>query len=316
MATSVRSLAIRSLKESDLPEAERLVPLAFATHLGLDPDDFHRGASCSSRWFTEPEAVFGAFTEERMVGVIFAVAWGSFGFFGPLVVHPEFWGQGIGQQLLEPIMDFFSRRRVTQSGLFTFSNSAKHLSLYQKFGYWPQHLTALMSKAVSERQSDGACLRFSEVEQTQRQMRLDEVNKMSSSIYKGLALAKEIETVARCNIGDTVLLRDPQGISGFAICHYGEGSEAEAGTCYVKFGGVRSGRDSDMRFARLLDACESLAHSAKAKRLTAGVNTSRHQAYRHMLSSGMRTDGLGVAMLNPNKPGFNHADAFVIDDWR
>ena len=49
---------------------------------------------------------------------------------------------------MEPVVDLFDRWQVRQSGLFTFAESAKHIGLYQRFGYWPQFLTAIMSKPV------------------------------------------------------------------------------------------------------------------------------------------------------------------------
>jgi hypothetical protein len=43
-------------------------------------------------------------------------------------------------------MAIFDRRGVRHTGLFTFAQSAKHVGLYQKFGYWPRYLTAIMTR--------------------------------------------------------------------------------------------------------------------------------------------------------------------------
>jgi hypothetical protein len=69
-------------------------------------------------------------------------------------------------------------------------------------------------------------------------------------------------------------------------------------------------------FGRLLVACEALAHANDTEQLVAGVNTSRHDAYRLMLDSGFKAMMQGVAMQLGNMPGHNRADCFVIDDWR
>jgi hypothetical protein len=47
-----------------------------------------------------------------------------------------------------------------------------------------------------------------------------------------------------------------------------------------------------------------------------GVNTARHRAYRLLVAKGFATDVPGVTMHAPNEPGYDHEDAFVIDDWR
>lgn len=43
---------------------------------------------------------------------------------------------------------------------------------------------------------------------------------------------------------------------------------------------------------------------------------ARHEAYRHLVGSGFRTEIQGVTMHRPNEPGYSRADAFVLDDWR
>jgi hypothetical protein len=52
------------------------------------------------------------------------------------------------------------------------------------------------------------------------------------------------------------------------------------------------------------------------KRLIAGVNTSRTEAYAHLRAQRYRTEIQGVAMQRPNEAAFNRPDAYVLDDWR
>src|SRR4029453_4793457 len=103
---------------------------------------------------------------------------------------------------------------------------------------------------------------------------------------------------------------------GLAVCHCGPGTEAGSGTCYVKFGGARSGPTARQDFDRLLKACEEMTSQSGLSRLAAGVNAARHEAYRVMLEYGFRTDLQGVAMHRPNEAGYNRPDVFLIDDWR
>ncbi|MGB3513272.1 MAG: hypothetical protein WBA93_29475 [Microcoleaceae cyanobacterium] len=75
-----------------------------------------------------------------------------------------------------------------------------------------------------------------------------------------------------------------ENLIGFAICHYGAGSEADSDTCYIKFGAVSSGKNSSDRFTNLLDDCEIFRNIIGMSKLVAGVNTSRQQAYFMLLS--------------------------------
>ena len=51
-------------------------------------------------------------------------------------------------------------------------------------------------------------------------------------------------------------------------------------------------------------------------KLLAGVNMARHEAYRHLVERGFRTEIQGVTMHRPNEPGYSRAGVFVLDDWR
>lgn len=213
-------------------------------------------------------------------------------------------------------MSLFDQWGIRQSGLFTFPHSPKHHALYQKFDFWPQHLTPLMGKQLNGNHPDVGPTAYSSGSPEDRSKWLRECAQVTDEIFPGLNLDTEIRSVFDQKLGDTVFIRDDGAISGFAIVHLGKGSEAGSGNAYVKFGAVRPGQGAEDRFDRLLAACESLASKHDSPKITAGINTARHPAYRRMLAHGYRTAFTGVAMLRPNSPAFNRPDCFVIDDWR
>jgi GNAT superfamily N-acetyltransferase len=311
-------ITVQLLQESDLDAADHIMRLAFGTFIGLpEPAQFMGDADyVHTRWRANPTAAFAAEVDGRLVGSNFATRWGSVGFFGPLTIDPEFWDQGVGKRLLEPIVDLFNQWGTTHAGLFTFPHSQKHVGLYQKFGFWPRFLTALMSKPVADNSSDAEWSTFSQKPANEREGVIKACRQLTGSIYEGLDLTSEIEAVAKQNLGDTVLLWKGVHLKGIAVCHYGPGTEAGSGTCYVKFGAVRSGATAEADFNHLLAACEQLAMNQNLSRLFAGVNTARHEAYRQMLASGFRTNIQGVVMSRPNEPGYNRPGVYLIDDWR
>src|ERR1700674_529349 len=113
MATpqSDRRISIRPLAESDLPEADRIVRLAFGTFLGLpDPSQFMGDADyVRTRWKADPSAIVAGEHAGKLIGTNFAANWGSFGFFGPLTVEPAHWDHGIAKKLLASTMNIFKR---------------------------------------------------------------------------------------------------------------------------------------------------------------------------------------------------------------
>ncbi len=304
------------MRETDLPEAGRIVRVAFGTFTGApDPEAAMSDRDyVSTRWKAFPGSALAAELDGRLAGSNFATRWGSLGFFGPLTVRPDLWDRGVAKALLGPTIDLFTQWGVRQAGLYTFSNSPKHLALYQKFGFWPRSLTAILSCAAVRRESPS--IKFSTLRDREREDALSACRDMTDAIYEGLDVTSEIRAVHDQRLGDTVLLWDSDALDGVAVCHCGEGTEAGRGRCYVKFGAVRRGTGADGRFERLLDACETLATERGLERVTAGVSMARRQAYRQMLRRAFRIDQIGLAMHNPDGPAYNRPNVFVMDDWR
>jgi GNAT superfamily N-acetyltransferase len=311
-------IRIGSLKESDLPEADRIVRLAFGTFLGVpDPINFMGDRNfIAPRFHAKHVKVFAARLDGRLIGLNVATRWGSFAFFGPLVVLPEFWDKGVAQRLLAPTMKLFDRWGLRCSGLFTFAHSAKHVGLYQKFGYWPYYLTAIMTHTPGPgaAQANPPIL-LSALPRALREQAIADCAKLTNRIDKGLDLTAEIRAVLAQRAGDIVLTHTRGVLDAFAICLYGPGSEGGTKTCYIKFGAARGGAGAGDRFDRLLDACDAFA-SSRGLPLEAGMNLAREDAFRRIRAHGYRPMTQGVAMLRPNLPSFNRPDVYVIDDWR
>jgi predicted N-acetyltransferase YhbS len=312
------NVSVRPLQESDLPAADHIMRLAFGTFLGLpEPTAFMGDADyVSTRWRADPDAAFGAEAGGELIGSNVATNWGSVGFFGPLTIRPDLWDKGVGKRLMDPIMECFTIWETKHAGLFTFAHSQKHVGLYQRFGFWPRFLTAIMSKPVEQMEREPRWKKFSEVPDSEREEVLLACLLLTDTIHEGLDVRSEVRAVAGQDLGDTVLLWDDETLAGLAVCHCGPGTEAGSGACYVKFGAVRPGKNAEQDFDRLLSACEEMAAEKGLSRLVAGANAGRHEAYRAMLGRGFRTDLQGVAMHRPNQPGYNRPGVYLIDDWR
>ena len=309
---------VRPMRADDLEPADQVLRLAFGTIRGLpDPSAAFGDADyVHTRFRAAPDCAWVAEVDGEVVGSVFAARWGSFGFFGPLSVDPSLWDLGIGSRLLPPVLEAFASWDVRQAGLFTFADSAKHLGLYQKHGFWPGPLTAVTAKAVGPVAPAPYALVSNELENGQGVV-LEEICRLTDQVFAGLDLSREILAVDEQGIGDTVLVRRDGTLEGIAVCHCGAGSEAGGGTCYLKFAAALPGEEGPARFGRLLDACEAHAAESGLGRLAAGVNTGRLDAYRYLLARGFRIELTGVSMrLHPERPHFDTPEHYVIDDLR
>jgi predicted N-acetyltransferase YhbS len=310
------AVVVRPLHENDLDLADGIFREAFGTFLGLpDPQQFAGDSDwIRTRWRADPSLAVGAEIDGELVGTNFATRWGSVGFFGPLTVRPERWNQGVAQRLLEATLPLFDAAGVRQVGLFTFSNSPKHLVLYQRFGFWPRFLTVVVEGPVAGPACDPLC--WSRLSPAERVPLVAAACALTDAVHPGLDVTHEMRAIEAQALGDVVALPGAGGLDGLAICHCGAGSEAGSGACYVKFGAVRPGPHAPERFAALLDACAALARQRDLERLVVGVNTARRSAYRELLARGMRIEILGVNMQRAGDPAYDHPDSFVLDDWR
>ena len=312
------------MREDDLQEADKIMRLAFGTFLGLpDPMKFMGDADyVNTRYRADPSAAWTAEIDGQVVGSNFALNWGSVGIFGPLTIHPDYWDKGIARKLLEETMKIFERWGTKHTGLFTFAQSSKHVHLYQKFGFWPRYLTAVMSKQIgpADEQSKQSTIQnsYSRTAPNEREKVMEECRRLTDMLFEGLSLEHEIISVEKQRLGDTILLRDlsTEKLMGIAVCHYGAKTEAGSGSCYVKFGAVRPAPNSAQLFDELISACEVHARLQNSSRVIAGVSMGRHNAYKRMIERGFRTDMQGVAMHRPNEQGYNSPEMYVIDDWR
>jgi GNAT superfamily N-acetyltransferase len=314
------AVRVRPVVEADLPEADRIVRLAFGTFLRIpDPASFMGDANFAlTRWRADPSAVFAAEHDGRLIGSNFATNWGSFGFFGPLTIHPDYWDRGIAQQLMPPVMQLFERWGCRHRGLFTFATSTKHISLYQKFGFWPRDLVAALVKEVGARSSaaenrDATLL--SEASEPERESLYAACREVTNANFEGLDATREIRAVAEQGLGDTILVWNGSKLAGFAVCHIGAGSEAGSGVCYAKFAAARP--DASHCFSDLLDGVESLARSRDAAKITTGANLARREAFSKLRERGFRVEMLGAAMETGSaSSGYNRAGVYILDDWR
>jgi len=290
----------------DVDAADLIMRTAFGTFLGAPdpPSTFGDMEMVRTRYAADGGRAFVATLDGEVVGSNFATRWGSYGFFGPLTVRPDLWDRGVASRLLEPTVELFARWGVRQSALFTFSHSTKHVWLYQRFGFWPQQLTAVTTRAPAAEAAAAPVELHSQLEPEERAAVLEQAAALTDAIFAGLDLRSEIAAADALGVGETVLLRGADGaLRGFAVCHCGAG-EATAGP--------HAGAD----FEALLGACEALAAGRGVAQVIAGVNLARHDAYRRLLARGYRSRMLGVVMQSPNEPGYCRPDAYVVDDLR
>lgn len=324
-------IKIRRVRKGDLSKVRDVVEQAFGDfyerQLGTRPRQVFGGAQyVHHRWLMEPWGCFVAEEGEgKIVGAAVTVIWGSVGLVGPLAVLSTYQNQDIGQQLLKAAQGFFEENKVTLQGLASYPSSPKHLLLFQKFGYKPKGLVAITSKPLDRREIVQATQamkptvsvrRFSALEESRKKTVMQKLRRITSSVYRGLDLSKEVEIVDGLALGDTVLLERGRELIGFAIYHSPGVSEASQGTLYVKYLAIDFRHRRPEHFHHLMAALEELAHGAGLRRVVAPAYTYYWAAYQGLLERGYSIDFTMVRMKRGKIEEYERPIDLVLDDWR
>jgi GNAT superfamily N-acetyltransferase len=291
--SSARQPVIGPLAERDLPEAERIFRVAFGTFLGVpEPETFWSDRDyVHGRWRAPHVVALGATLDGRLVGSNFATRWGSVGYFGPITVRADLQEHGIGKVLLAATMDQFDAWGTRHAGLFTFAQSAKHVALYQKFGFHARFLTAIMSAPARREQPMADWSRYGALSDAERDAALLASRQVTDTLYPGLDLSEEIRAVQAQGLGDTVLVQGGDGVA--RVCHLSLWTAQRGRRRYVLHQ-VRRGSRHAVRGTRL---------PAVAGRLR-GARGGRG----HAEPVGRREPGALRGLSAPCRSGFPHRD--------
>ena len=109
-------------------------------------------------------------------------------------------------------MAIFDRWGMQHTGLFTFAQSAKHVGLYQKLGYWPQYLTAIMlrfpdANKTPQANSSNEPVLLSTFKKRDREQTIAACKRLTDKIKRGLDLSDEMRAALAQRTGDVVLTR-------------------------------------------------------------------------------------------------------------
>jgi hypothetical protein len=274
---------------------------------------------------------WGCFVAEedggRLVGVALAVTWGTVGLVGPVAVLTNHQNQGIGQQLIGAVEGFFQENKTSVQGLVTYPTSAKHLTLFHKFGYRPGQLTAIMSRPVDRSPVRTAAparparaalgvRKFSTLEEARKKTTLARVNRIVGGICRGMDLSKEIEIVDGLALGDTLLLERERDLVGLAVYHVPGVSEAPAGALYVKFLAIDTAERRPEHLEQFVGALDDVATELGLARIILPVYLRYWPAYSTLVKCGYQIDFTLVRMHKGKGRDYEDEAHLVLDDWR
>ncbi|SRR6266542_2298315 len=139
------------------------------------------------------------------------------GWMGPLAVHPDHQGHGLGKAIVTAGTEWLKRRGAKVIGLETMPRTMDNIGFYSSLGFTPGRLTVTLT-LEAQRGRQHAKL-FSALDATAKRDALSQCAALLGRISAGYDYSREIALTNAHQLGETLLLEDGNELRGFALCH-------------------------------------------------------------------------------------------------
>ena len=146
-----------------------------------------------------------------------AHASGAEGWMGPLAVHPDWQGIGLGKAVVRGGVEWLAARRTKVIGLETMPRTMDNIGFYSTLGFVPARLTITVT--LDAARADAPVAMLSRLPEKTREELIAQCEALTTARIPGYDYSREIRLTNELGLGDTVLLETAGRVRGFAIFH-------------------------------------------------------------------------------------------------
>ena len=240
---------------------------------------------------------------------------GTEGWMGPLAVHPDHQGHGLGKAVVGAGLDQLRERGAKVIGLETMPRTMDNIGFYSSLGMNPGYLTLTLTV-------DGAYaapmsgrvkpLRLGTLSPDELEQKVKECCVLTQSILSDYDFSREIQLTEEMALGDTLMLMDGDSVRGFALCHsvpLVEGRVREELRVLKLV--VRSEDDFDSLITLLSDH----ARRSGTRRVAIRMQGQYPGAYRRLMLRGARVRWSDLRMTLDGFPEPTPSNGIVLSNW-
>ena len=212
-----------------------------------------------------------------------AHASGTEGWMGPLAVRPDLQGSGVGKDVVGSAIEWLRRAQCTTIGLETMPRTMDNIGFYSSLGFTPGKLTVTVT--VDGAPAARAPILLGKLGAAAQEDAVLECRALTQAILPGHDYSREIRLTEELGLGLTLLLREDDRLTGFALCHtipLVEGRPLEE----VRVLKVVLEEEKAMPFA--IAALADVARRYHARRIALRAQTEYGAAYRALVEAGGR----------------------------
>ena len=219
---------------------------------------------------------------------------GAEGWMGPLAVRSDWQERGIGTEMLKSGIAWLRSLGVRTLGLETMPRTIENIGFYSRLGFEPGLLTITLVRdlpAVS-RASSGP-IELMSAEPGDRLRQIEECRKLADALSPGLDFSREFVLTHDLRLGDAVLVRNANGLSGFALYH---SAPLAAGRGAEELRALKLVATDAEAFGAIVSAIETAAVKHRLPRVAIRCQTAFQAPYHALIDRGYRVHWTDLRM--------------------
>lgn len=233
------------------------------------------------------------------------------GWMGPLAVHPDYQGQGIGKIVVSSGVEWLKRQGARVIGLETMPRTMDNVGFYSTLGFVPGHLTVTVTLEAARAGVQSTTI--SSLNPHERELALRQCRALLDKLAPGYDYTREILLTAQHDLGDTLFVRKGFDVLAFAICH---SVPLVEGRATEEMRVLKMVAKSETDFDHLVTQLCAHARVRGARRVAIRVQGQYSNVYRRLIGRGARVRWTDLRMSVHDHAEARPADGgIVLSNW-
>jgi GNAT superfamily N-acetyltransferase len=255
--------------------------------------------------------------DERGKVVAFNVAHlsGTEAWMGPLAVHPDHQGHGLGKNVVTAGLDFLRASGARVIGLETMPRTMDNIGFYSSLGMNPGYLTLTVTVDAVFAPSVGGrfrSLRLGSLVGEELDQSIQVCRALTNAVLPGYDFTRELKLTEELALGDTVMLFDGDKLVAFALCH---SVPLVEGRVREELRVLKLVARNDDNFDKLLTALSDHARRSGTRRVALRMQGQYAGAYRRLMQRGARVRWSDLRMTLEGFSEIVPEEGIVLSNW-
>jgi ribosomal protein S18 acetylase RimI-like enzyme len=275
---------IRTINVNDIEEIKEIDKLCFRSNYKRRTEGLRGFIEASNNSSLVYEI------DNKVVGFNFIHIWGSFGWFGPLGVHPEYQGRGIGKALIkETIKSLKDDYKVSAIGLNTMPESPNNVGFYMSLDFVPHKLSLSLKKQLDFSNEILLSKNYDVNEininnESDYLILKDNLKLISNDIFDNFDLTSELQLIKDEAFGTAFTLKSGTKINGIVICYTKSIRENDSKDLNIKLAVIDRNADYEEAIDSIIYACAYYTKSIKYESISIDCNTYSTEICNYLIS--------------------------------